>query len=297
MNHLLNHIRFNKDYRAHLPPILSRFTGFRAANALPPYDPLPIPPFTYLKHIPLRYEVWLFAWFGAFTSVLLIEAIMSTSTAFRDVYHAPMIITSFGASAVLVFGVIESPLSQPRNLVLGHFVCALIGTAITRLWVLNPAYRGHLESSTSFYAPSFVNGGLSMSFSLLGMLVIGAVHPPGGATGLGAAIDPQIITLSWRYLPVVLTSALIMLGWALIINNLGRRRYPIYWWSPDSTMVVRSTTANSEQDRMLEKTITRLRTLEAQLSRGLVDGGPTSEGLAMARTVQDGGQTSDVIDV
>lgn len=28
-----------------------------------------------------------------------------------------------------------------------------------------------------------------------------------------------------------------MLGWALIINNLGRRRYPLHWWAPGVTFV------------------------------------------------------------
>lgn len=28
-----------------------------------------------------------------------------------------------------------------------------------------------------------------------------------------------------------------MLGWALIINNLGRRRYPLHWWAPGPTFV------------------------------------------------------------
>lgn len=28
-----------------------------------------------------------------------------------------------------------------------------------------------------------------------------------------------------------------MLGWALIINNLGRRWYPAFWWHPDPIFV------------------------------------------------------------
>jgi len=56
--------------------------------------------------------------------------------------------------------------------------------------------------------------------------------PRAGATGLNAAVQAQVVMLSWRYLPVMLASSLIMLGWALVINNLGRRRYPAYWWSP-----------------------------------------------------------------
>lgn len=173
----LHNLGFRRDYRASLPPIISRFTGYRPPKAEPPYDPLPFPPFTWLKYVPMRFEVWLFGWIGAFGGILLIEAIMSTSTAFRDIYHTPTIITSFGASAVLLFGVIESPVAQPRNFVLGHFVSALVGTAITRLWVLNGRYQGYLDN-TSFHPSTFINGGLSMATSLLAMLITGTAHPP-----------------------------------------------------------------------------------------------------------------------
>jgi len=61
--------------------------------------------------------------------------------------------------------------------------------------------------------------------------------PRAGATGLNAAVQVEIVALSWFYLPTVLASSLIMLGWALIINNLGRRRYPLYWWAPGQTFV------------------------------------------------------------
>ncbi|KAK5355047.1 hypothetical protein LTR11_011843 [Exophiala xenobiotica] len=238
--------KFRRDYRASLPPIISRFTGYRPPEAEPPYDPLPFPPFTWLKYIPMRLEVWFSAWIGAFGGILLIEAIMSTSTAFRDIYHTPSIITSFGASAVLLFGVIESPVAQPRNFVLGHFISALVGTAITRLWVLNASYQGYLEN-TKFHPSTFVNGGLSMATSLLAMLITGTAHPPAGATGLNAAVQTQVVTLSWRYLPTVLASSLIMLGWALIINNVGRRRYPLHWWAPGATFV------DDDEDSQLEK--------------------------------------------
>jgi len=88
--------------RAGIPPQISRFIGYRPISSTSLHDPLPFPPFKWLRKIPLRYEIWLFATIGAFTSILLIEAIMSTSTVFRDVYHSPNIVTSFGASAVLV---------------------------------------------------------------------------------------------------------------------------------------------------------------------------------------------------
>ncbi|KAJ9211105.1 hypothetical protein DTO166G4_7242 [Paecilomyces variotii] len=233
----LSHLKFRRDWREKLPRSVSRFTGYRPLDENPPYPPLPFPPFTWLAKLPLCYETWLLAWIGAFIGILLIEAIMSTSTAFRDVYHAPTIITSFGASAVLLFGVIESPVAQPRNFVLGHFLSALVGTAITRLFMLNGSYHGYLDN-VAFHPSTFINGGVSMATSLLVMLITGTAHPPAGATGLNAAVQSQIVTLSWRYLPTVLASSLIMLGWALVINNVGRRRYPLHWWAPGPVFVI-----------------------------------------------------------
>ncbi|KAL2849915.1 hypothetical protein BJY01DRAFT_245712 [Aspergillus pseudoustus] len=98
----LDRFKFREDFRGRLPESISRFTGYRSLDQSAPYAPLPFPPFSWLTKIPLKYEVWLFAWVGAFGGILLIEAIMSSSTAFRDVYNTPTIITSFGASAVLL---------------------------------------------------------------------------------------------------------------------------------------------------------------------------------------------------
>jgi HPP family len=175
--HLFERFKLAEDYRGRLPLSISRFLGYRPPGSNPPFDPLPFPPFTWLHKIPLKYEVWLFSWIGGFISILLIEAIMSTSTAFRNDYHTPTIIVSFGASAVLLFSTIESPLSQPRNFILGHFFSSLIGTTITRLFVLNGNYQGYLDNS-AFHGTVFINGGLSMATSSLVMVMIGAVHPP-----------------------------------------------------------------------------------------------------------------------
>lgn len=123
-----NRMKFRRDYRASLPFHLARFTGYRDPNESLPYEPLPFPPFIWLKKIPLEVETWIFAWIGALVGILLIEAIMAANTAFQVVYHSPIIVTSFGASAILLFGVIESPVAQPRNFVGGHIISAFMGT-------------------------------------------------------------------------------------------------------------------------------------------------------------------------
>jgi HPP family len=278
--------KFKEDYRARLPLNISRFLGYRSPSESPPYEPLPIFPFTLLNRISLKHEVWIFAFLGSFVSILLIEAIMSTHTAFQDVYHSPIIVSSFGASAVLVFGVIESPLAQPRNLVLGHFVSSLVSVAMTRLWARNGSYLTRVDN-TAFYAPSFINGGLCMSVSLLAQLVLGIAHPPGGATGLAAATEKDIVLLSWHYLPVVLTSAVVMLAWAMVVNNLGRRRYPLYWWSMQ-TNLVKNAPENLEQ-QVLEK-------LEEGALRAAEDGGREPEALFMERLYTESSSAQHPLD-
>ncbi len=71
-----------------------------------------------------------------------------------------------------------------------------------------------------------------------------------GATGLNAAVEADVVKMSWRYLPTVLASSLIMFGWALIINNIGRHRYPIYWWLPESILVSSAANAMEAKDEV-----------------------------------------------
>ena len=164
-----------EDYRGRLPSFISRFVGYRPPGTKPPYAP--IPPLKWLNHIPLKYEVWATGWFGSLIGILLVEAIMMTNTAFREMYHAPIIIASFGATAVLVYGAMDSPLSQPRNALGGHVISAIIGVAITRLFAMDEQYIDYLENR-DFHVTPFINGAVSMATAILAMFITGTLHPP-----------------------------------------------------------------------------------------------------------------------
>ena len=101
-------------------------------------------------------------------------------SAFATVYHAPIIIASFGASAVLVFGAIEVPLAQPRNLIGGHFVSALVGVCLTKLFGLDAKYRTWVVQvdEGAFHPLVIINGCLSMATALTAMQLLQVVHPP-----------------------------------------------------------------------------------------------------------------------
>lgn len=225
-----------RDIRTRLPTFLRRFAGYRPLGSSPPFAPLPFPPFSWLRHIPLQYEVWLLSLIATFIGILLIEATMAGTHGMAP-QDTMLIVASFGASAVLSYGAIDSPLAQPRHLVGGQVVCAITGVVVTRLFRLTS--RSHFEAGwVNGEIPKIVwiNGALAMALSSLAMQVTGTVHPPGGATALIAATTPGAITMSWRYIYIVLVSSLLMLGWALIINvgaSIGRQSERVLTLCPE----------------------------------------------------------------
>ncbi|MCX6218637.1 HPP family protein [Spirosoma sp.] len=131
------------------------------------------------------------------------------------------LIGSFGASCVLIFGATHSPLAQPRNLVGGHLLAAVIGVSTYKL------LNGQLWLASA----------LAVSLSIVVMQLTKTMHPPAGATALIANIGSEKIkSLGFQYiLTPVLTGVLILLVLALLINNIPRHRsypsQPIRWRS------------------------------------------------------------------
>lgn len=123
------------------------------------------------------------------------------------------LIGSFGASSVLIYGFIQSPLAQPRNLIGGHLVSAVIGVTIFQLF-----------PNTVWLAAA-----LAVSLSIVAMQYTKTLHPPGGATALIAVTGSEKIkALGYFYvLFPVLTGVLILLLIALVVNNISSyRKYP-----------------------------------------------------------------------
>jgi len=138
-----------------------------------------------------------------------------------DIYEAMKDIPGYldittGASAVLVYGTIKSPLAQPRNLVGGHVLSGLIGVVSYQLC----------------HSCMWLAAAIAVATAISLMHATKTLHPPGGATALIAVIGgDKIHNLGYLYpiVPVGL-GAVIMLAIALPVNNLPRtRRYPEYW--------------------------------------------------------------------
>ena len=153
------------------------------------------------------------SWLGSFLGIAAVGAIHVFLLQRSDLV---MIIGSFGASAVLVYGAIKSPLAQPRNLLGGHVFSAVIGVM---------AYKAILNEP-------WLAGAVAVSPAIAFMHATKTLHPPGGATALIAVIGSvRIHDLGYLYalVPAGL-GATVMLLIALLVNNIPKnRRYPEFW--------------------------------------------------------------------
>ncbi len=117
------------------------------------------------------------------------------------VSFSPLLAAPIGASAVLVFALPASPLAQPRAVIGGNMLSALVGLACGFL-IPDP-----------LLASVMAVGGAILSMSLLGCL-----HPPGGAIALGAALAMSSSTplgFDYPFVPVGLCSVLLVLAGSL----------------------------------------------------------------------------------
>lgn len=120
----------------------------------------------------------------------------------------PMILASTGASAMLIFGIPDSPVSKPWPLVGGHVISAFIGLTSYYL-ISNPI----LASSAAI--------GLAM----LVMHHTGSMHPPGGATAVTAVIGGSTVHELGYYFVIVpvLFNSIILLSIAIAVATFRER--------------------------------------------------------------------------
>lgn len=162
------------------------------------------------KETLIDYKEHFWSFLGAFIGIGLIAFFQSGLLSRSENIF---LIGSFGASSVLVYGAIQSPLAQPRNFIGGHVLSAAIGVTIYKtlpdiIWLTAP---------------------LTVSISIVLMQITKTLHPPGGATALIAIIGSEKIkALGYFYvLSPVFVGTIILLIVALIFNNITpHRKYP-----------------------------------------------------------------------
>ena len=122
--------------------------------------------------------------------------------------YGVFLIASFGSTMVLLYGYPESPFAQPKNIILGHFLTALIGIIFLNFSPL----------------PIFLNIPLAVGFGVMFMILFKVTHPPAG----GNPIIVIIGSVSFDYLltPVLIRSIIVVMFGVLINKFLFKKEYP-----------------------------------------------------------------------
>ena len=156
--------------------------------------------------------IW--SWIGGF---LGIAAVAWANHLFFEGTDLSLMVGSLGASAVLIYGAIRSPLAQPRNLVGGHIVSAIVGVTCWKLFHQYPWLAEAIAVATAIAIMHFTR----------------TLHPPGAATALIAVTGSTAIhNMGYMYVLIPATlGPIILLFVAVLINNIpNSRRYPEIWF-------------------------------------------------------------------
>jgi CBS-domain-containing membrane protein len=150
---------------------------------------------------PTRLGTWLKAGAGALLALAVISGLGEWS-------GTQLLVAPLGASAMLVFGLPDSPLSQPANVIGGHLIATALALVLDRL----------LPGSGWSVALA-----VALVIGVLGALRI--THPPAGA-------DPVVVMMlhpGWGYLVApVLAGTLALVAVAVLVHRLPPRRpYPL----------------------------------------------------------------------
>ena len=123
----------------------------------------------------------------------------------------PLMTIPFATSIVLVMGSPEAEAAQPRPLVGGHLLAALVGLVVVKL-----------------FGPGHWPAALAVGLTMVVMQLTRTFHPPAG-------IDPLVIVvhdMSWDFFVVpVAVGALALAGFAFVWHNtVSRIAWPVRWW-------------------------------------------------------------------
>jgi len=123
-----------------------------------------------------------------------------------------LLIAPFGASTVLLFGISNSPLAQPRNLILGNIFGAISAVL-----------------SVNILGLSYISCAIAVSIAISLGQIFRCLHPPAGAIAvLGVISNAKMLYV----ITPVLTGSILLLILAIMFNKIFKVNpsYPIHWF-------------------------------------------------------------------
>ena len=153
---------------------------------------------------------------GAGVTIGILAYITFQSTLAGSVYGL-WLAASFGSSVVVVFGYPENEFAQPKNVLLGHILCAFIGILFVTLFKIS-------QDRTIF----FLAIGLAVGLSVMLMMAFKITHPPAG----GNTIVVMLAQDSFQFLifPIMVGAVTIIIGGIIYNRYILKKKYPLKWF-------------------------------------------------------------------
>ena len=146
-----------------------------------------------------------------------ILAYITFQSILSDSIYGLWLATSFGSSVVVVFGYPDNEFAQPKNVLLGHILCTLVGILFVTLFKISQ------DRSIFFLAI-----GLAIGIAVMLMLALKIAHPPAG----GNTIVVMLAQDSFHYLifPIMVGAVTIIIGGVIYNRFILKKKYPIKWF-------------------------------------------------------------------
>ena len=124
---------------------------------------------------------------------------------------------SFGSSVVVVFGYPNNEFAQPKNVLLGHLLCALIGIIFVTLF--------KISQDRSIF---FLTIGIAVGISVMIMMAFKITHPPAG----GNTVVVMLTQDSFQFLifPILVGAVTIIIGGVVFNRFFLKKKYPLKWF-------------------------------------------------------------------
>ena len=124
---------------------------------------------------------------------------------------------SFASSVVVVFGYPENEFAQPKNVLLGHLLCAFIGILFVTLFKIS-------QDRTIF----FLAIGIAVGLSVMLMMMFKISHPPAG----GNTVVVILAQDSFQFLlfPILVGAVTIIIGGIIYNRFILKKKYPLKWF-------------------------------------------------------------------
>ena len=144
-------------------------------------------------------------------SYITFQSILSDTT------YGLWLAASFGSSVVVVFGYPDNEFAQPKNVLFGHLLCALIGIIFVTLFKIS-------QDRTIF----FLAIGLAVGLAVMLMMALKVTHPPAG----GNTIVVMIAQDSFQFLifPIMVGAVTIIIGGVIYNRFILKKKYPLKWF-------------------------------------------------------------------